>query len=475
MMGFSHRAIMVVAVVLGLTVPAGVAAAANTGTGTVGRATAGINWPAYLMGPAHRSTNAAATAITPVNAPNLTQVWRWKPAKATMTGQPGPSLFASPTVFDGRVYIGANTGVFYALDEQTGHVLWHQFLGFVTGKTCGARGIISTATVARDPVTGAQTVYVAGADGYLYALDAGTGAIDWRSVVGLPSSTVNDYYNWSSPAVVNGHVYVGVSSQCDNPLVMGGLKEYNQATGALLAFYETNPGGSKAASIWSSPAAVLSGKSVFVTTGNGPAGDSMSVVRLDGTTLAKLGSWQLPKSDQIKDSDFGGSPTLFSASLGTHVTPMIGACNKNGWYYALRRYNLTAGPVWKFQVGAPAAAGSGQCDAASVWNGTNLFVAGPQAVVGGTTYNGSVSMLDPATGTPVWQRGLPGAVVGTPTLDGADVLAVPTYSSSGLFLLDAATGAILANIVSGPEFGQPVFADDIMLVPTLNQGLLMFR
>ena len=84
---------------------------------------------------------------------------------------------------------------------------------------------------------------MAGADGFLYALKAATGAVCggawWRG----PSATVNDYFNWSSPTVVNGHVYVGVSSQCDKPLVVGGLKEYDQATGALLSFYQTNPGG----------------------------------------------------------------------------------------------------------------------------------------------------------------------------------------------------------------------------------------
>ena len=33
---------------------------------------------------------------------------------------------------------------------------------------------------------------------------------------------------------------------------------------------------------------------------------------------------------------------------------------------------------------------------------------------------------NPATGTTVWRTGLPGAVMGTPTLDGVGVLAVPT-------------------------------------------------
>ena len=136
----------------------------------------GANWSAFLGGTTHRSFNAGATAITPATAPGLHRVWSFVPAGATMPGQPGPRLFSSPTVFNGRVYIGANTGVFYALSESTGKVIWSRFLGFVTEKTCGARGFTSTATVAPDPKTGAPTVYVAAADGFLYALNAATGA-----------------------------------------------------------------------------------------------------------------------------------------------------------------------------------------------------------------------------------------------------------------------------------------------------------
>ncbi len=453
------------------TIPAAADAAAGPGRA----AATFINWHAYLQGPAHHSDNTAALAITPATVPALKRVWRWMPAAPTMTGQPGPALLASPTVYDGRVYIGANTGVFYALNQVTGHVIWKRFLGFVTKKTCGAQGFTSTATVAKDPVSGTVTVYVAAANGYLYALSAATGVTRWRSVVALPSPTVSDYYNWSSPTVVAGRIYMGVSSACDKPLVRGGLKEYNQATGAFVAFYQTNPGGSTGPSIWTSAAATSSGRSVFVTTGNGVAGsDAVSVVRLNTVTLAKVNSWQVPASALGPDSDFGSSPTLFSARLTGRTVPLVGACNKNGVYYALRRGNLAAGPVWSFMAGTREPVDT-QCDAAAVWDGRNLFVAGNKTVIGGVTYLGSVRSLNPATGGRRWQRGLPGPVVGSPTLDGGGVLAVPTYSSSGLFLVRAATGSILKNIATGPEFGQPVFAGHMLLVPTRDNGLWAYR
>jgi hypothetical protein len=52
------------------------------------------------------------------------------------------------------------------------------------------------------------------------------------------------------------------------------------------------------------------------------------------------------------------------------------------------------------------------------------------------------------------------------------VLAVTEYVKAGqLVLINAATGAVLRTIATGPDFGQPVFADAMMLVPTQNNGL----
>ena len=433
-----------------------------------------VNWPAYLQGPAHSSDNAGAQAISPATAATMTRAWTWEPAKATMPGQPW-GLLASPTVVGGRIYIGADTGVFYALDEATGHVIWHRFLGFVPTLTCGSLGIVATATVAPDPVTGVLTVYVAGGDGYLYALSAATGQIEWRSVIALPSATVSDYYDWSSPTVVSKRIYVGVSSNCDSPLVAGGLKEYDQASGSLLATYLTYPGHSVAPSIWSSAAVSTGARTVFVTTGNGPGGDSVSVVRLNANGLARQDAWQVPAGQHGSDSDFGGSPTLFSAALGGKPTAMVGACNKDGIYYAWRQGNLQAGPAWQRTVGAPYTSGP-QCDAAAVWDGKHLYVAGNKTTINGVTYPGSIRMINPATGAYLWQRGLTGPPIGSPTLDGAGVLAVTAYSKNGLLvLINAATGAVIRTVSVGPDFGQPVFADNLLLVPTQNHGLWAYK
>src|SRR5262249_33980719 len=140
------------------------------------------DWPEYLFGVNHRSFTPD-NVITPSNVGTLHQVWHFKPPPSTLPGQPPPQVFASPTVVAGRVYVGFNNGVFYALELATGNVVWQRFLGFVPALTCTARGFTSTATVKPNPVTGVLTVYVNAGDGYLYALNAQNGSTIWRTLV----------------------------------------------------------------------------------------------------------------------------------------------------------------------------------------------------------------------------------------------------------------------------------------------------
>lgn len=447
---------------------------------TTGSAAVPADWPAYLFGAEHSSYNAAATAITPANVGSLTQYWQWHPDGATQAGQPGAALFSSPVTVNGRVYIGSQTGDFYALDLATKTVVWKTFLGFVQKTTCGARGFSSTATVVPDPTRGGQlTVYVAAADGYLYALRASDGQTVWRSVVAIPSTTQNDYYDWGSPAVRDGKVWMGISSQCDAPLVRGGVQGYDQASGALLGTYYSVPDGASGGSVWSS-VAVNAADQVFASTGNGPDGsDSSSIVRLDGTTMARQDGWQVPAVQPTADADFGASPTLFTATLGGTQVPMVGACNKNGRFYALRQQDLAAGPVWQVAAAKQTAAGQAACLTAPIWDGARLFLAATSTTIGGKHWAGSIRRLNPSTGRVIWARGLSRPILGSPTLDGAGVIAAGTWASSNVvYLINASTGKVLRTIGVGANkmWGEPVFADNYLLIPTTGTtGLLVYR
>jgi outer membrane protein assembly factor BamB len=444
-----------------------------------------VDWNAYLFGSLHSSTTTS-NAITTGNAANLSEAWHWSPAPPTITGQPPGQIFGTPTVVGNRAFIGSNTGVFSALDLATGNEIWHQFLGYVPKLTCQAKGIAATATVITDASTGKLTVYEAGGDGYLYALDAETGAIIWRSVIALASSTSNDWYDWSSPTVANGRVYIGLTSQCDNPLTRGGVREFDQATGDTLATYWAVPAGVVGGGVWSSVAATSD--AVYATTGTPPpqgqppGTDSVSIVRLDPTTLQRLDKWSVTLNPPGADQDFGASPVVFTTTIGGQATELVGAMNKNGVFYAWRSHDLAAGPVWQYKVDSPVTPSI----PAAVWDGSRLFVSGNQTTIDGVTYSGSIRELDPSTGALIWETGLQGAVLGTPSLNGSGVLAVATYDSlkgvpikgaaNATYLINAATGAILARYSTNNdvEFAQPIFVNRYLLLGTVNKGLFAY-
>ena len=65
------------------------------------------------------------------------------------------------------------------------------------------------------------------------------------------------------------------------------------------------------------------------------------------SSLSLVSSWQIPADQQIGDSDFVATPTLFTATINGVARSLVGAANKNGIFYALDRTNLAAGPVWE--------------------------------------------------------------------------------------------------------------------------------
>ena len=446
-----------VAIVLGywLASPGPAAAAAPVRLLRGVQAPASADWPAYLNGPLHSSYAPAQTAITPANASRVANLWHHAP---------GRTFLASPTVAGGAVFIGEDDGWFYKLRLTTGRVLARKFLGFQPHKTCGAFGTVDTATVATDPGDHQPTVYVAGADGYLYALNASNLRVKWKSVIAIPSTTVSNYFDWSSPTVANGRIYIGVASNCDDPLVHAGLISYNQATGRKLGEFYTTPKGDVGGSIWSSVAVAKDGD-VFATTGNGPENDQLlghsdSILKFS-PRLRLLGQFQIPASQLTYDADFGASPVLFGR--------YVGACDKNGIFYAVRQSTMTL--AWDKKVSGPSGPVTG-CIAAAVYNGHHLFIAGLSVTLDGVSHRGSIQERDPHNGKLVWETGLPDGVIGSPSLDGGGVLAVGTYDISSVpcatYLVRASDGKILRRLVAGKDFSQSVFADSMLFTASVK-------
>jgi len=69
------------------------------------------SYSAYLGGPAHDSYVPSATTITVANAGSVHSIW-----KVSALGR----FNASPTVYHGIIYIGAENGTFYAINATNG-------------------------------------------------------------------------------------------------------------------------------------------------------------------------------------------------------------------------------------------------------------------------------------------------------------------------------------------------------------------
>src|SRR5256885_4309283 len=197
----------------------------------------GDDWPTYLHD-IQRSAASGEVVLSPSNAEHLTKLWSFKT---------GGGIAASAAIVNNTVYIGSWDGYEYALDALTGFLKWKTYLCITTARCVPAKiGITSSATVQNN------IVYVGGGDSYWYALDAYTGAILWKVYTG-DNSADKGYYNWSSPLIYNGFAYIGIASNCDNPLVPGKLLKVSlnshRVVNSFSVVNEKEVGGG----IWTSP------------------------------------------------------------------------------------------------------------------------------------------------------------------------------------------------------------------------------
>src|SRR6266496_3607882 len=146
---------------------------------------------------------------------------------------------------------------------------------------------------------------------HFYALDALTGKIIWNTSLGSSPS----HFIWSSPAIYNGSVYIGMASFGDCPLVQGKMIQLNASTGAIQHAFNVVPNGCLGGGIWSSPTIDAAAGTIYTSTGNpGTCSTSehytIALVELSASDLSFKQVWQVPTSEQISDGDFGATPTL---------------------------------------------------------------------------------------------------------------------------------------------------------------------
>ncbi len=449
----------------------------------------GSEWPMFGQNYQNTASNDTERKISTSNIATLAPKW---------VATTGGDVSARAAVVDGVVYFPDWGGNLWALDADTGAIIWqHQLSDY---------GLPTGSFSRTSPAVQGDTVYIGTQAGaYLLAIDAKTGNLRWMTQLDTNSGAVLT----ELPAVRGSVVYMGVSGVLEETVLAanpsyhccsfrGSAVAVNARTGAILWQTYMAPPGYTGVSVWgSNPVIDARRQTVFIGTGNNfstptdpayvncilaggtpkfclsPDDHIDSVVALDMRTGKIKWSQRLSDGDDWNlacvsspvgqncpiptgsDYDFGSMPNEFSARLpGTYGNrDILGAGQKSGMYSA---FDPDTGDfLWGTQVGPGGSLGGIEWGSAT--DGRRIYVA--IANNGNTPYSagtaGSWSALDPATGTILWQTPDPnGAIdIGPMTVANGVVyapsLGAASANTPNMFALDAKTGKVLWSYPSG--------------------------
>ena len=395
---------------------------------------AGPHWNGMSPDPttSARFQPTAAAGLTVEQLPRLRRKWAF--------GFPdGGAVRAQPTVAGGRVFVGSDNGVVYALDAQTGCVHW----SFDAGEAV-------VAAVSVGALTGSQDRYVAYFGDFranVYAVDAETGeqlwtvSVDDHEMTKITGSPVLDPQG--------GRLYVSVASweelqgmanmsyECCTS--QGSVVALDAGTGRQIWKTYTIPErprpirknsagtqlyGPAGASIWVAPTLDYRRRVLYVGTSNGyinvpDAGSSDAVIAFDLDTGKRRWSTQLLANDlncggggataaelrincpgYISSSfpgsgandDVSGSPVLYTLPNGRQI---LIAGQESGRTTALDPDNNGA-VLWVAQAGDTIGPNQGGGLGAAA-DGEFYYRA-----VGFPDKTGAMAALRPATGERIW-------------------------------------------------------------------------
>ena len=193
------------------------------------------------------------TQIAPENVSRLTPQWAFQ-ADTIATGR---GFESTPLMIDGVIYLTGANGNAWAIDARTGRQFWRFRYPNAPDLTAGA-----TYPVNRGFAALGNQLFMVTLDAHVLSLDVKTGAVLWNSVL---EDYKNGYAATPAPLVVKDKVIVG-SSGGENP-TRGFIQAFDAKTGKKLwRFYTIPGGGEKGSETWpSNEAAVRGGAAAWVT------------------------------------------------------------------------------------------------------------------------------------------------------------------------------------------------------------------
>jgi|RhiMetdeSRZDD1v2_1073273.scaffolds.fasta_scaffold09886_7 outer membrane protein assembly factor BamB len=349
------------------------------------------------------------------------------------------------------VFAATEAGTVYAVDADTGTIVWQRSLGAVATPECGTWGITSTGAIDLDR----QTLFEIGADGELHALDVSTG----EERPGYPLTLIenNMYeYVWGGLRIAADRLYVGVASYCDvgppgGPLPEGRLLAVPLADPSNFTVWDPVPGPGNMGGMWGWGGVSVepSTGNVFTALGNSTVWSDECACYVDDAGYGDHVVNLLPDLSEVLDADDPGIPSTGDSDFG--AAPLLfhpGACpalaaanNKDGALYVWDRNHLADGPLLRLPLGDGIAPFVG----APAWSESKQMVYVGQSTVRGSDGarlgNGVTAWhVDPGCGfRPIWQAAVGDGSQATPLVAGNVVFATGG-KPGGFFALDAATG-----------------------------------
>lgn len=286
------------------------------------------------------------------------------------------SVFSSPIVQNGVVYIASTDTTLTALDIQSGKMLWQ---------------IQADDAFFGTPALVNNTLYISSLSGVIYAINAKDGFVHWHTQVDTPGVKV-----WSSPAIANGLLIIGVASTLsENPKKSGQVLAYDTVTGKMRWRTYIEQGGKPGGGVWSSPVIDAASSTVYVGTGDPDDG----VEALNLKTGHVLWHWRSVVQD-VGDTDVGAGPLLYRDGK-KQLRVVVGG--KNGNIYTLDA--KTGHLLWQAHVGE------------HIFS-SPAFAHGMIYAVGVVGQKATVWALDAQTGTTRWHHDLPLLVYASPAIVG---------------------------------------------------------
>jgi len=302
-------------------------------------------WPVVGLDYFNSRVNLQEKKINIRNVSSLKKKW------GRINHEMGGSAVHSQLTIDGKMTYAADTGGnVFALNAHTGEVIWKTRIG-------------DQQTFVTSPTITKKTLFISGSK--LYSIDRKNGRIRWQTPL-YDAGQFCDQCS-SNTTVVGNRVIVGVGTTSPSAAFRGAVIAFNKKTGKKVwEFFTTSdqtqpsPQFGAGHGVLSTPAIDIKNSVVYVGTGhayNGVAGPlSNALLAIDLNNGKLLWSYQFKEGDVIDPSkissedNFSGHnvnshPNLFTVKTPTGLLDLVGIGCNDGSYRIFKREQTNAAAV----------------------------------------------------------------------------------------------------------------------------------